>query len=164
MHKTSESDSNPMTPTLQDLKNKTTYFFRLHWNKDAIGHDPPTWSERWNYVGSIPGHESKGCYALFSGDELIYIGLGIGHSSGIYAGSGLGARLSRTWTIDKQNPAAAEAERRYKPMEQWSNVDGIHTLAFTGNLAEWAYLAAALEFYLIKTLKPAKNRTHKTNL
>ena len=34
----------------------------------------PAWSDAWKFVGSIHHFGTGGCYALFAGDRLLYVG------------------------------------------------------------------------------------------
>jgi hypothetical protein len=140
--------------TDKDLINKTNEFFNRYLNKD-VNEELPEWSEHWNFNGSIPNHNKRGCYALFENEKLIYIGIGIGKSYGRYIGSGIGDRLKRYWEKNKEN-----SESEYKPREGWEKVTSIMTIGFSEDLY---FLAAALEIYLIKNLKPERNVQQKNN-
>jgi hypothetical protein len=137
--------------TEQDLLSATESFFRLYWKKEFGKY--PIWSDHWFFDGTIPDGDKRGCYALFSKDEIIYIGLGIGRSFGPYIGSGLGDRLKRYWKVNKSGNGP-----QYTQREKWEEVTSICTIA----LPEKHYpLAAALEIFLIRQLRPPKNIQHK---
>ena len=133
------------------LKQETQEFFKRYWN--PINGKPPEWSAHWEFNGTIPNNEKRGCYALFKGPEIIYIGSGLGKSFGNYHSSGLGDRLKRYWQLDKDIPATA----RYKPRDDWTGLTSILTIGFED---EHYHLAAALEIYLINMLKPIQNFHH----
>ena len=132
--------------TADNLIKETREFFTYYWN--LPNEQTPFWSEHWDFNSSIPNYWKKGCYALFKGQELIYIGVGIGN------GSGLGDRLQRYWKLNKDhNP-----ELKYKPEDDWMELTSLMTIGFE----EKDYpLAAALEIYLIKKLNPLRNSQHK---
>ena len=138
--------------TEQDLKQATKEFFDRYWNPQ--NGDPPEWGEYWYFDGTIPNHDKRGCYALYAGDEIIYIGVGKGKSSGIYIGSGLGARLNSYWEINKDEFSG----NQYKPTADWNKVTSIQTIGFE---EEYYHLAAALEVFLIERMRPERNVVHK---
>lgn len=137
--------------TEQDLIKATEAFSHLYWKQDYG--DFPEWSEHWFYDGTISNHDSRGCYALFEEDMIVYIGVGIGKSFGNYHGSGLGDRLKNYWQKNDQ-----PCGKKYKPRDKWKNITSIKTIGFS----ELHYcLAAALEIYLISKLEPSRNTQHK---
>ena len=140
--------------TEQDLKQVTKDFFDQYWNQQ--NGDPPEWGEHWYFDGTIPNHDKRGCYALYAGENIIYIGSGLGKSFGIYEGSGLGDRLKAYWQLnkDKQGP------KKYKPTDKWEelNLTSIQTIGFD---EKHYWLAAALEIFLIERLRPKRNVVHK---
>ena len=140
--------------TLDDLIRETNAFFSLYWNSKHG--NPPEWSTKpWEFDGTIEGNTKRGCYALFSDAEVIYIGVGLGKSQDRYHGSGLGDRLKNYWQVDNSNSG-----KMYKPRNKWENIlTGIRTIGFPEECFE---LAAALEVYLIKKLNPPENTQHKT--
>ena len=138
--------------TEQQLKQATKDFFGRYWNKQ--NGDPPEWGEHWYFDGTIPNHDKRGCYALYAGEEIIYIGCGLGKSFGIYEGSGLGARLNEYWEVNKDKHNV----KKYKPKTDWNELTSIQTIGFD---KEYYHLAAALEVFLIERLKPEKNVMHK---
>jgi hypothetical protein len=127
----------------------TALFFTHYWNENLNGHHPEWSKEHWYFKGTIPGNDKSGCYALFKGEELIYIGVGIAKGGGVYENCGLGDRLKRYYKRVVQG--------EYVHALDWE-VDNIATIAFD---PKHYYLAAALEIYLIDKLKPAKNKAHK---
>ena len=139
-------------PTAKNLVQETEKFFNHYWNISK--EEPPFWSERWDFNSSIPNNEKRGCYALFNGQELIYIGVGIGKSFGKYLGSGLGVRLKRYWKVNKDQ----NSDVKYMPTDDWLELTSLMTIGFE----EKDYpLAAALEIYLINKLNPLRNSKHK---
>ncbi|MFY0628443.1 MAG: hypothetical protein JXR07_19255 [Reichenbachiella sp.] len=136
--------------TQNELKHATDTFFKLYWNPSNGA--APHWSEHWQFENTIPNHDKRGCYALFKGNEIIYIGVGIGKSFGTYHGSGLGDRLKRYWRLNKNEG------KQYEPTSEWTDISSLITIGFD----EVHYpLAAALEVYLIRELSPKRNSTHK---
>lgn len=137
--------------TERELRQATCDFFHLFWN-DVNG-QPPEWSEHWNFRGTIPNHDKRGCYALFTGNEIVYIGCGLGKSSEPYIGCGLGDRLKNYWTVSKE----LKANQEYVPSTNWPTLTSIATIGF--NETQFP-IAASLEIYLIQKLKPIKNSTY----
>jgi len=136
---------------LERLRLLTKDFFRMH-NSGMIACE---WFEPWRFIGEIPNNEKKGCYAfLDEDDKVIYIGIGIGNSHGIYEGSGLGARLNRTWKFKN----IVSGVRHYVPAKHYEHVNAIVTIGFP---KEVFYLAAALEVFLISRIQPELNKIHK---
>lgn len=137
--------------TEKQLRQVTKDFFRLF--RNGVNGHQPEWSELWNFKGTIPNHDKRGCYALFVNEEIIYIGSGLGKSFGKYHGSGLGDRLKRYWKLNKNGAI----NREYKPSVDWNELTGIMTIGFDD---ETFPIAASLEIYLIQKLKPQRNSTH----
>jgi hypothetical protein len=131
----------------QQLKQATKEFFDRYW-KSQNG-TPPEWSKHWYFDVTIPNHDKKGCYALYSGEEIMYIGSGLSSYNFLYGG-GLEARLNSYYKFnkDKQDP------KKYKPKFGWGELTSIQTITFDN---EHYYLAAALKIFLIEQLKPKRN-------
>jgi len=138
--------------TINELLQATEEFFNFYWNPSHGS--PPKWSEQWDFNSSIPNHDKRGCYALVKGKEIIYIGVGIGKSSGNYYGSGLGDRLKRYWKLNKDS----KKDKKYQPTKNWTEVTSLMTLGFK---EEHYHLAAALEIFLINKITPPRNSQHK---
>ncbi|MBA4304435.1 MAG: hypothetical protein C0424_09445 [Sphingobacteriaceae bacterium] len=115
----------------------------------------PIWSRPWDLSSEIPNQSKRGCYAILSGDEVIYIGVALGKSTQQYAGAGLGDRLKRYWQLNPNRNALGQ--NRYQFRDDWKEATTLVTLAFE---EEYFYLAAALEIYLIRELKPRRNAIH----
>ncbi|MDI5890728.1 hypothetical protein [Halomonas rhizosphaerae] len=131
--------------SLDSLKALTESFFSKHWNRDMLG-DPPTWSERYAFEGSLPNHNMQGVYAFLKEDIVTYVGVGTALGGGRYAGHGLGKRFqSYTKVI---NGAHIPTDPRL--VEAGSMV----TIGFP---QEYAYLANALELYLIGRMETQHN-------
>ncbi len=130
------------------LEQETGIFFGRHWDAAAI----PAWDFSWNWCGPVPNHEHSGVYALFCGETLIYIGLGASRDHGSFKKNGIGKRL----LAHVLEMAPADSDVSYLPEERWRNaaVDSVATIGFP---QEMAYLACALEHYLIEKLNPLEN-------
>ncbi len=138
--------------TFCDLERETKVFFDLYW-KQEYG-QRPSWSGHWVFEGTIPQNDKRGCYALFTGYDIIYIGIGIGRSTDFYRGAGLGDRLKNYWRVNKNNPG-----KNYQPRDNWKEVTSIITIGFG---EDHFPLAAALKVYLIGKLNPRRNSKHKS--
>ena len=79
--------------TKEHLETETKKFFDLHWGSSP---QIPTWDFSWNWCNAVPNHELGGVYALFSGDALVYIGLGASIGGGIYKNRGIRTSHDRT--------------------------------------------------------------------
>lgn len=97
-------------------------------------------------IGTIPFYDRKGCYALFSDSELLYVG--------VAAEATLAARLSGYTRVAEKGFSCAD--RPYKPVPdlEAKGLNRIYTLCFPD---ERSYLASALEKYLIRKLQPREN-------
>ena len=137
----------------EKLISHTVEFFQKHWNLEK---SPPEWSEPWMWIGSVPNYQLGGVYALFKGDELIYIGLGASRGGGRYPDSGLSRRLM----AHVYRTAPKGSTQSYLPREKWQEV-GITSVSTIGFPLENNYLASALEDYLIGHLNPSENSIKK---
>jgi hypothetical protein len=136
-----------MPASRKALESFTTEFFFKHWNETRIG-KPPTWSERYEFVGgSLPNYEKQGVYAFVTAEnEVTYIGVGTSRGGGLYKGHGLGSRfMSYTRVI---NDIHTPVDDRLK------EAGGMITIGFD---PEDAYIANALELFLITKLEPKYN-------
>lgn len=139
----------PMQQDLEKLIAETDSFFHLHWNKEALG-APPAWVAWDTFLdGSVPNYQYGGCYALFSGDQLIYIGLGASRGGGIYQRHGISRRLM----AHVLRSDVTSGPTRSKLLDRWVDISSLWTLGFPSN----DYLAPALESFLIRSLTPPKN-------
>jgi hypothetical protein len=93
----------------------------------------------------IANHDRQGCYALFKGTELCYIGLGASRGWGPYKGHGIGARIKHVLSVDWNNKTP-DGLRMYKVQEKWADVTHVSTFGFPHN---FGYLAPALESYIL---------------
>ena len=129
-----------LEPVLKDIEDKTEEFFTLHWNDDE---DVPKWSEPWELDGTMENHDKQGCYVLLSDETVKYIGVAISRGSGKYEKHGLGARTN------KYTRLSGEGKGKYKFKDEWTKegvkVNSIATIGFHDR----AYMAAALEVYLL---------------
>ncbi len=128
----------------------TNRFFSLHWQDQILG-DPPAW-KTWEpfLFGSVPNYDRGGCYALFTGDKLIYVGLGVSRGGGLYPESGISRRLmSHVYCSDR--PRGPQWSRL---RDKWAHVTQIRTIGFS---PETVYLAPALENFLIRSIPDLSN-------
>ena len=138
----------PAAPTFNDLEGCTSEFFRFHWPADF--NEAPNWVSWQEFLkGSVPNHQHGGCYAIFSGPSLIYIGLGVSRGGGIYQQHGISRRLM----AHVLRSDLARGRQWSKLDESWRDATAIYTLGFPGR----EYLAPALESYLIRELSPPRN-------
>jgi hypothetical protein len=139
--------------TLRDLELATHEFFGRHWNPSRFG-AAPKWSEPWPLIGPRPNTNKQGTYAFLSRNEIIYVGVGGRRGQGIYIGCGLGARLNEYTRVKEGGRSIDESRRSYVMVPQWAEVDHVVTIGFE---REYSYLAAALEVFLIRELRPNRN-------
>lgn len=142
--------------TISDLQRETLVFLERHWPDCDM--TQLSWKKWDNLVGTIPGGELQGVYALATGDAIQYIGVGSGRNPGRYEGAGLGARLKNRYIrlADDQHSTHPN-NRRYVIIQLWPSVilDSVYTFPFPRN---YGYLALSLEAYLIGALQPPFNR------
>jgi hypothetical protein len=143
-----EVDLSPVED-LEKLIEATSGFFGLHWSPEQLG-EPPGWRLWETFLeGSVPGYQYGGCYALFEGNRLTYIGLGVSRGGGLYQQHGLSRRImAHVYRSDH-----ARGPNCLRLHEKWLRTTGLYTLAFP----EHEYLAPALESYLIRDLQPPRN-------
>ncbi len=137
------------------LSAQTLDFLSLHW---GLNDTPPQWDYSWTWCNSVPNYQLGGLYALFSGNKLLYIGLGASKGGGIYKDRGISRRL----LAHVLEIAPKDSPLSYVPQERWRDlqVDLVATIGFPENVN---YLACALEDYLIGKLSPPENRLKRTN-
>ena len=134
-----------MTDILQyeDLEDATTRFFERHWNTSALGCDPPSWKGWHEFKGSVHNYELGGCYALFKGKELLYVGVGVSKGNKRYPEAGISRRLmSHILQIDHE-----KGYEWSRPRERWEGITSIYTIGFQKDLT---YIALSLENFLIR--------------
>ncbi len=133
---------------LVELRDLTNKFFLLHWRIDSLG-EPGQWSDLFPLAssGPYPNSNYQGCYALFSGTELRYVGVGSSRGSGKYIGQGIGSRLKHVVEVD-WTKKSADGSRIYKARDKWSAITHISTVGFKAT----GYLAISLEHYLLSEL------------
>jgi hypothetical protein len=139
---------------LADLYESANLFFSRHWKTDILELPTPTWVGPYRFEGPVPEGRKGGCYALFRGSNLVYVGVGSSKGSRIYPEHGITRRLmSHVMRAD-----STKGKGRYAPLPRWSYVTEIHVIGFP---SEQACLAYALEDFLIGKLNPVDNRTKK---
>lgn len=139
---------------IQDIEKATKEFFARHWyNAENI--EPMVWKYGWRWEGSVPYHDKGGVYALLDEmGEVIYIGLGASIGNPTYPEHGISRRLlAHVLVADKD-----KGRGYYKPHENWLEVRDIAAVGFP---KEYAYLAPALEDFLIRKFSPIRNQTKK---
>lgn len=139
----------------KQLSEHTQGFFDLHW---GLNEPPPQWNYSWRWCGAVPNYQLGGLYALFSGDRLLYIGLGASKGGGIYKDRGISRRLLAH--VLQTTPKGTSIS--YEPQNRWKScqVDLVATIGFP---ADRNYLACALEDYLIGDLNPPENQMKRRN-
>lgn len=134
---------------IQDLERATVEFFKAHWVEDRLG-PAPLWVSWQPFLhGPAPNHEHGGCYAIFFGANLAYVGLGASRGGGKFREHGISRRLT-AHVIRKDRVRDGDWGEL---CEQWAECTAIHTIG----LPRTEYLAAALESYLIRELSPPRN-------
>ena len=144
-------DKNPNSlATVENLLVWTHHFFERHWNLPLIGIKPPKWSEPTPVKEPFPPNGNKqGVYAFVKGNIVTYIGVGTSKGSGLYRGHGIGKRFqSYAKYVDGQYQAVDE---------RLKEAGRAMTIGFE---IEEAYLANALELFLIAKLNPKYNSNH----
>ena len=138
---------------LSELIKTSELFFLRHWDKKNQS-NTPVWKNNWEWKGSVPYHNKGGVYALLNdSEEVIYIGLGVSKGGGKYKEHGISRRLLSH--VIKKDPAK---KGTFIPKKKWSNVKDIAAIGFD---YEESYLAASLEAFLIRELKPEMNLVNK---
>lgn len=143
-----------MTRGRLSLQAATDKFFRLHWCKSALLGPAPTWFT-WNLKGIPEAARKGGCYAIFEGSRLLYVGSAVteGKRSKVTGKKyGLLNRLRRHVLQPNARGASTFVPLERKP--QWKRISAIRLIAFED---EYRYLAAALERFLIRELHPEHN-------
>lgn len=133
------------------LDQLTNAFFQRHW-QTSFG-PTPMWNEPWSTTGQgpIPCHDMQGCYSLYQGEQLVYVGLGASRGAGLYVGHGIGKRLySHVLRVDAAR-GVQNNKGFYCPREKWAHVTHLRTI---GLPAGYGYLAPALELFLLNRLAP----------
>jgi len=137
----------------QGLIQHTNDFFNLHWGFDSKA---PCWDFSWNWCGAVTNYHLGGLYALFNGENLIYIGLGSSRGGGLYQDRGISRRLM----AHVLRNAPKDMEVSYIPRERWKKL-GVDVVATLGFPEDKNYLALALEDYLIGRTNPPENRNKR---
>jgi len=140
--------------TVERLREKTRSFLDKHWSTQALGAPLPLWDGLWRFEGTVPNHDKPGCYALLAGESVLYIGVGARRGAGRYEGMGLGARLTHVWKTKGGQQSGV-----YEPEKKWAQ-HGVDAVVTTALPQDRAYLAYALEAYLIDRLRPPLNMVH----
>lgn len=133
-------------PTHENLLALTEKFFSMHWNSEKIGQEPPSWSNRYTFSGSLPNYDKQGVYVFTNGNTITYIGVGASAGNGRYAGHGLGRRFKSYSNV--VNGAHNPTDSRL------IEAGSMFTIGF---MTEQAYLATSLELYLIGRMRTKHN-------
>lgn len=145
-----ESTPNQLA-TIENLLICTQHFLNRHWNQQFIGIKPPEWPDPSPIKENcaLPNHDKQGVYAYVKDHDVTYIGVATSKGSGLYRGHGIGKRFQAyAKFIDSQYQVV---DARLKEAGQ------VMTIGFE---IEEAYLANALELYLIDKLNPKYNNNH----
>jgi hypothetical protein len=132
-----------MPVTLDEVISTTSVYFARHWNASAIGKNPPEWQGWHEFKGSAPNYHLGGCYTLFEGGELQYIGLGASRGSGLYLGHGISRRL-KAHVLQNDWEKGPEW---LKPRPRWPSITSIYTIGFDDDNV---HVAPSLETFLIR--------------
>jgi hypothetical protein len=118
-------------------------FFQRHWNAETIGSEPPTWIGWPEFKGSVPNYQLAGCYALFEGPTIRYVGVGASKGGGLYPEHGISRRLmSHVLRSDRER-----GREWSRPRPGWESINTIYTIGFPVPVA---HLSLALESFLIR--------------
>lgn len=146
--------------SIDSVKQLTTTFFEKHWNiTDA---PTPDWNEPWNFIGGLPGGDTQGVYLLMNDDhEVIYIGVGASIVGRAYTGHGIGSRVNNYIRMADGQRSVPLDRRKYEPKGEWAERDlsNIVTLGFS---QDYAYMAYALEAYLLREFETPYNKVRST--
>ena len=142
-----------MPARIERLQQLTREFFARHWAMGEIPGNPPDWSAPWHFRGPLPSADRQGVYALLRGDEVVYIGSGAGRE----AGADLEHGLRHIVRAKRGKRGSLANERPCELAERWA-AQGIDALLTLGLPEKYAYLALALEAFLLGDLRPEFNR------
>ena len=137
-----------------ELESITAGFFDLYWDERRLGQARPVWSI-WLLKGVPPEAEKPGCYALYSGEELLYVGVALTEGKNSISSRkkyGLLNRLERHVLRKSARGATSYVPAPNKP--QWQEITSIRLLGFP---EQHRHMAAALEAYLINRLDTVVN-------
>ena len=135
--------------TIGNLIIYTQRFFKMHWNYQALCHEPPHWSCPVVVGGNspLPNHDKRGVYAFVKGNTITYIGETTLNASGCYRSQDIGIHFQSF---------AQCVNGKYQVIDQRLIEAGrVMTLGFE---VEEAYLANALKSYLVSKLYPRYNK------
>lgn len=144
-------DPEAKVPTIKKLREATEKFFELHWNAEKMDKKaPPSWQGPAQIVGgkSLPNFDKQGCYVFATDNEVVtYVGVGVARVGGIYRGRGISNRF---------HAYCKYVDGVYQAVDPRLKAAGnVWTIGF--EIAD-AYLALALEAYLIRELTPHYNQ------
>lgn len=148
--------------TLTELDASSERFFELHWNAEHGG-ACPSWNLPWFFLGTLHGNSSQGVYALLDKNcTVLYIGVGASYGRALYAGHGLGSRISAYRRVSPGQAGVPIKERKYEPTALWAQ-RGLTSIATLELPAKCAYLAYALEAWLLHHCPTPHNRIRPTS-
>ena len=131
---------------LDNLKSLTDGFFEKHWNIDILKTQPPQWSEKYEFIGSLPNYDKQGVYAFIKCSRVTYVGVATSKGGGKYRGHGLGKRFQTYTNV---------VDDAHSPVDpRLVDAGAMVTIGFE---QDHAYLANALELFLIGRLEPEHN-------
>ncbi|MGO5000539.1 hypothetical protein [Oceanisphaera sp. W20_SRM_FM3] len=152
-----------MTSVMLDtVKEFTDSFFEKHWSS----HLPtrPEWNDVWAFIGGLPGGDTQGVYLLMSeNEEVLYIGVGASKVGGRYSGHGIGSRVSEYHRMAEGQRSVSLEQRKYIPKGDWAE-RGLAKIVTIGFTSEYAYMAYALEAFLIRETETPHNKVRSARL
>ena len=133
--------------TIYNLENLTSIFFKKHWNQEIIKSAIPYWSKRYEFKGgNLANYNKQGVYAFVKEEIVTYIGVATSKGHLQYRGHGLSKRLQSYTKV--VNDIHTPTDSRL------IDAGAMITIGFD---VEYAYLANALELFLIGRLDTIHN-------
>lgn len=148
--------------SFESVKNSASTFFEKHWNIASPAR--PEWNDVWAFIGGLPGGDTQGVYLLMNeSDEVLYIGVGASKVGGRYSGHGIGSRASAYHCMAEGQRSVSLEQRKYVPKGDWTE-RGLAKIVTIGFTSEYAYMAYALEAFLIRETETPHNKVRSARL